>query len=107
MHDFGGSDHRSTKNLADALMAEAYAEQGSLADRVGDQGVRNSGVCWRARTRDDEDAIRLHRIDAGEVDLVIAAYDRCRSELTNVLDQVVDKGVVVVDDQYRRHGVQR
>ena len=44
--------------------------------------------------------------DAGDVDGVVAEHHRLGPELAQLLDQVVDEGVVVVDDEHpRSHGV--
>ena len=57
-------------------------------------------VLGPSRPRRDEHGVGPLRPDAGHVDGVVAEHDRVGPELAQLLDQVVDEGVVVVDDQH-------
>ena len=59
------------------------------------------GVVGGARPGRDEDRVGVERLDAGQVDLVVAAHDGIGAELAQVLDEVVGERVVVVDRRAR------
>ena len=56
-------------------------------------------VLGAARTGRDQHGVGPLGPDAGDVDGVVAEDDRVRAELAQLLDEVVDEGVVVVDDE--------
>src|SRR5438309_1410376 len=81
--------------LADALVAQAHAEDGNLAAQRANRIVGHAGVIRRARSRRDDDAIELRELV--DRDLIVAENGRLGTELGHVLDEVVREGVVVVD----------
>src|SRR2546426_1743222 len=85
-----------SKGLAEALMAEAYAEDGDLAIELRDRLVGNSSVFRRAGTRRDDHTVVTPQLD--DAHLVVAKHSGLDPELAEVLDQVVGERIVVVDD---------
>jgi hypothetical protein len=55
--------------------------------------------CPRLRPRRNHDALRRHPGDLVDADLVIAAHFEPGAQLAQVLDEVVRKRIVIVDDQ--------
>src|SRR2546430_1010233 len=92
-------DDLSTARRPDALMTKTDAENGDGRSTASNHFGRDACLGRRtgARRQDDmtwpEGFNRVHR------DLVVAAHHHVSTQLTNVPRQVVDKGVVVVDDE--------
>ena len=57
-------------------------------------------VLGAARAGRDEHGVGPLGPDAGDVDGVVAEHHRLGAELAQLLDQVVDEGVVVVEDEH-------
>ena len=103
MHDLGGAHDLTAVDLADALMAEADAEDRQPPRRRSTRSRR-----WRCPRSsggpDPGDISRSARLRrrVGRGDRVIADDDRIGAELAEVLHEVVDEAVVVVDDDDAR-----
>ncbi len=100
MNDLRSPDDSAAVGFTDALLAEADAEHRYALAPVQDQLLRQSSIGRGARSRADQDAVRFDGLDPGEVDRVVAVDYRFRTQFADVLDEVVDEGVVVVDDEY-------
>ena len=99
MHDLRCPDHVAAPGGADALVAEADAEDGDPSGGPVDDRGRDSGVLGPTGSRADEDGVGFEFGGLGSRDGIVAVDDRLGSELTQVLDEVVDERVVVVDDE--------
>src|SRR5207248_9624169 len=88
-------DHPA-EGLAEALVAEADAQDGHPAAQLADRRQRDAGVVRVARPRRDDQ--RAVAAQLGDRDGIVAVDLSLRAELGQVLDQVVGEGVVVVDD---------
>jgi hypothetical protein len=95
----GGADDRAPEDFADALVSEADPEQRDLTRQLANGRHGDAAVLRPSRSRRNQDSVGLLGSDPRHVDGVIAEDDRHRSELAELLDQVVDEGVVVIDDQ--------
>ena len=104
MHDLGSANDASTKDLANALVAQTHTQERALPDRVRNECVGNTGIGRGSGPGADEHTIGVQRIDAVDVDVVISPYYRACAELAQVLDEVVDERVVVIDHQDGCHG---
>ncbi len=102
MHQALGADDVTTINLADALVAEADAEDGGGGSQGLDDGAGNSRFIGRAGSGGNADAAGLERLDLREIHRVVANDFHFRPQLAEVLHEVVGEGVVVIDDQ--QHG---
>ncbi len=96
----GATDHTAVRD-ADRLQAEADAEDRHLATRLLDDVDAGAGLFRRSGTGREQDAVV--RRDLVRSDLVVAQHGGVGLQLLQVLHQVVDEGVVVVDDEDPRH----
>src|SRR6476646_10481998 len=80
-------------------MAEADTEHGPGAREPGDDLVGHAGVVGCAWTGGDEHGVGFERDRFVDGDGVVAVHEWLGPELAEVLDEVVDEGVVVVDDE--------
>ena len=104
MHDRWRAHDPSAEHLADALMAEAHAEDRSRRAELLDDCVGDAGFVGVARSGRDQDAVGVARRQLVDGDLVVTEHDRLRAQLTEVLHEVVNEAVVVVDhDNARGH----
>src|SRR5215216_5588545 len=99
MHDTFGAHHFPAVRLADRLMPETDAENGDATTPSADRLDGYASFLGRAGTRRQHDGRRRQDADLVDGDCIVAAHDDFGSELTQVLNQVVGEGVVVVDDE--------
>ena len=92
----------AAEDMPDALMTEADAEGGNAGSKLLDHRTTDARLLGCAGTGGNADVIRLLFSDLFKRDLVISVDLHLRAHLAEVLDEVVGKGVVVVDDQ--EHG---
>ena len=90
------------EGLPDRLVAKAYAEDRYLPGEALNQRHANAGLVRRAGTRRDDDRLRFPRRDFCERNRIVAMDVHIRTELAQILDEVVGEAVVVVDHQ--KHG---
>src|SRR5438093_5968624 len=90
------ADDLPPERLADALMTEAYPEDGNLAAEVANRLRGDSRFARSAGAGRDDDAAVGRKLTRRH--LVVAEHVRHGPELGQVLDKVVGEGVVVVDD---------
>ena len=86
---------------ADRLQAEADAEDRDLAALLLDDVHARAGLFRRTGAGREQDSVVLADLVRG--DLVVAQHGGLGLQLLQVLHQVVDEGVVVVDDKDPRH----
>src|ERR687884_1418086 len=84
------------ESLPDRLVAEADAEDGDPIRGLLDELYGDAGLLRRARTRRDDYPVRVELEGLFGCDLVVAPDQDLGPELTQILDQVVREGVVVV-----------
>src|SRR5882672_3752383 len=89
----------AAKSLADRLVAQTNAEDRNAAGETRDQREGYSGVGRATRPGRDQDATRKTLLDLTECYFVVSPHDDVLAKLTQILDQVVSKRIVVVDDQ--------
>ena len=106
VHQPGSADDVTAKGCTDRLVTETYTKDRNLraarraeGGEVLDEVDADAGILWGAGTWGDEDPVGMQRFDFGWCELVIAANDHLGTQLAHVLDQVVGKGVVVVQDE--------
>src|SRR5258705_5148053 len=93
---------RGAGRLADRLVAEADAEDRRRRAEATDDLERHARLIGIARTRRDHDALGSLGDDGVTAERVVAHDLERRAQLTEVLDEVVGKGIVVVDDEDHR-----
>jgi hypothetical protein len=108
VHGLGGLIDPSAFHPAQALQAEADAEQGAVA--VADGVGADAEVLWSVRppgARRDDDVVKIEARQLVPTRLVVADHERLAVvHLCQQLEEVVGEGVVVVD-QERAHRVAR
>jgi hypothetical protein len=97
------TDYVTAKGRADRLMSQAHAKNGDLPGEVPDQIDADAGILRSARTRGEYDSLRLHGLDIGDLELVVAANLNLGAEFPEILNQVVGKRIVVVENE--DHGI--
>ena len=103
MHDVRRLANRSPGDLTNCLMAQAHAEERCFESRSFQrppQNVETDSRFFRcAGTGRKHDPCGIHALNFANRDLVVASDFDVGSALAQVLDEVVCKGVKVVDDQ--------
>lgn len=102
MHEPLGADDIAAEDIADALMAETDTEQRDAPAELPDDLIADPGLFRRAGTRGNADMIRFELRNLLDGHLIIAPDFHERPHLAEVLDEVVGKRIVVVDDE--QHG---
>jgi len=85
--------------MADGLMTEANAENGTVPGKGLDHFERHPGFGRGARTGRNQNALGVEGAGFGRSDLVVAKDTLLHAQLTEVLDEVEGKRIVVVDDE--------
>src|ERR1700720_1067946 len=91
--------HPAAKRRTDGLMSETNTKDRYFAGEVPDQIDTDAGVLRGAGARRNHDALRLHIFDVGDRDLVVAANLDRRPEFPEVLNQVIGKRIVIVENE--------
>ena len=101
VHDSVVPNHFATENIADALMAKAYAQQGNGRCEALNHVIGNTGFARSTGTRGNYDMAGLQRFHLLNGDLVIAKNLQINVwiQLPKALDQIVGEGIVVIDKQ--------
>jgi hypothetical protein len=102
VHGASRAHHATTVGFTDRLMSEADAECGNALAPRANHVDRDAGLRGGARAGRQHDRIRREGADLLDRDRVVATDDDLRTELAEVLDEIVREGVVVVDDE--QHG---
>ncbi len=99
MHEVFCADDFTSKNLADGLVAEADAEDGSGVTKLADDITTDASFVWRAGARGDANALGGEFADFVDAHSIIANHLHFRAKLAKVLHEVVGEGVVVIDNE--------
>ena len=102
VHEARGADDFAAVDLADALVAEADSENGNFPSEFPDRVATDAGFGRGAGTGGDDDFFWCEFCNVGQGDLVVALHEQVGAEFAEILDEVVGKGIVVIDDEY--HG---
>src|SRR5438477_12763056 len=99
MHQVLGPYHFAAEGFADGLVAEAYSKDRSFPGHVTNEGNEDPCLTRGAWARRKKNAIRLERFDLSYRQLIVAAHFDLRSQLSEILDEVVGEGIVVVENE--------
>ena len=80
-------------------MTQADPEDRQVVRRLFDQVQADTGLVWRLRSRRQQDGFRTQRQGFGDAERIIAHDKRLGPKLVQIVDEVVGKAVVVIDDQ--------
>jgi hypothetical protein len=99
VHEYTGSDNVSTKCRADGLVPEANPENGYFAGKTADRFDADSRLLRGTRAGRYYDPLRPKSFNVEQGNLIIPPNYHLRAQFTQVLDKVVGKGIVVVEDE--------
>jgi hypothetical protein len=97
--NLGGAHDASAKNLADGLVTETNTQDRNASSETRYQRERYARVGRAARARRDQNAAWEICLNVIERYLVVPSHHNLLAKLAQVLDQVVSKRIVVIDDQ--------
>src|SRR5580704_8774886 len=100
VHNPVGPDDFASENMSNALVPQTNAENRRGGAELKNQVIADTGIKRRPRSWRDTDSVRMHLGNLIQSNLVVAFNDEVGSELAKILDQVVGKGIVIVDDQH-------
>ena len=100
MHHLRCAADRSAEGLTQALMPQAYAQDGKRGAELDEKVLADARVGRRSRPGRQHNRHRTQRRDLCQGDLVVAPNHHVLAELTEVLHQVVGERIVVVDHQH-------
>src|SRR5688572_6558646 len=80
-------------------MAETNAENRLLRPKPANEFVANARVLGPARARRDTDPLRVQGFEFGDGGFVVPFHGHVATEHAEVLDEIVGKRIVVIDDQ--------
>ncbi|MNN48952.1 hypothetical protein D3C81_1634540 [compost metagenome] len=99
VHQGLGADHFAAKGLADGLMAQADAEDRHVQRRGLQDGQADAGLIRGAGAGRQQYGLGLQRPGFLDGQVVVADDMRLGAQLREVVDEVVGKAVVVIDDE--------
>ena len=80
-------------------MAETNAKNRRLRSESPNYFVANASILRPARPRRNADPVGRERFRFADGDLVVPLHDHLATEHAEVLDEVIGKRIVVIDDQ--------
>jgi len=99
VHQVRSTNHFPSESRANGLMSQANPKDRNSACEVADQIDADASVLRRAWTGRDDDSFRVHRIDVGNRDLIVAAHFDLSPEFPEILNQVVSERIVIVENE--------
>ena len=99
VHERARADHLAAESFTDRLVSQTDAEDGRLAGHVADERDENAGLMRRAGARRKQNALRLESLDLLDCQFVIAIDRDLCTQFPKVLDKVVRKRIVIVEDK--------
>ncbi len=99
VHKMRGANDVAAECRADGLVPEANAENGHFAGEVPNQINTDARLLRRAGAGGNHDAPGSHFLELGDGDLIIAANFNLGAQFSEILNQVVGKRVVVVENE--------
>jgi len=88
----------TTEGVADALVAQADAEERHFRSERANDVVGKAGFARRTGTGRNENSLRLKLADLFERNLVIAPHFQVHLHLAQVLDEIIGERIVIIDD---------
>lgn len=104
MHESVSADDVTAEGGAHALVTEADAQQGDTSGEVSDSGDGDTGLIGGTGSGRYDDVVRVEGFDLIQRDLIVAHDADFLTQFSEVLDEVIGKGVVVIDhEEHRRY----
>lgn len=89
----------ASKNMADALVAEANTKKRNGGTERLDDFIRDACLLRRAGTWGNDNALGGKFFNFLDGDLVVALHEHLAPHLAKVLHEIIGEAVVVIDDQ--------
>ena len=102
VHQAAGTDDPATESRANTLMAQAYPQDGNRPGHDKIASWEMPASCGVQGPGEMTDMLRFLLRDGLEIDLVIPVNLAWGSQFPQILNQVVGKGIVIVD--HKDHG---
>jgi len=99
VHKVLGANHLPAESSANCLVSQADTKQRNFAGEVPDQFDADASVLWGAGAGRNDNALGTHRFNVTNFYLIVAAHLNQRAQFADVLDQVVSKRIVVIEDE--------
>src|SRR5579862_9037834 len=99
VHQMRSAHDPAAKSCADGLMSQAHAQNRYFPGKVANDIDTDARILRSAWTGRDDDALRLHCFNLVNGNLIVSANVDPRAEFTQILDQVVSKRIVVVENE--------
>src|SRR6266404_2019612 len=99
VHQSRRLNNLAAEHRADALMAETNAKDRRSRTESANHFVADPGILGPAGTGRDADAFRTKRLDFSDRDLVIPLHYDVAIQHAEMLDEIVGKRIVIIDDQ--------
>jgi hypothetical protein len=103
MHRNSCPNHPSSKSIANALMPQAHPQDGHLSGKVSYHLIGDPCLLRSARARGYNNVAGREIFYLLHIYLIIAVDLWLKSQLSNILSQIVYKGIVVINYQYHRN----
>lgn len=112
VHQGLGAHHLASKGLTNGLVAETNAEDRQVGWRMRDEVQTYPGVIRRAGPGRQQNALRSHPQSLFDTEGIITIDAGLRTQLVQIMNEVVGKAVIVIDDEdhglplerFRGHG---
>ncbi len=102
VHQMRGAYYISAEGCADGLMSKAHAQDRNLTREVPNEVDADSRILRCAPAWRNNDALRVHRLHIGDSYLVVAAYLDLGPQFSEILNEVVSEGIVIVEYEDHR-----
>ena len=99
VHDPSGAHNFSTENLTDRLMTKTNSQDREASGEMFDDFHGDPGFFGSPGTGRDQDLPWLKFFDLFEGNGVIAVNGHCRSQFSQILDEIIGKRVIIIDHQ--------
>ena len=100
VHNLACSSDLGTKGFGNRLVPKTHSEDGDSAGKFFYKVDRYPGLPWSARPRRYDYRHRLHGFDFNDGNFIIAEHLDLGPEHGQVLNEVVSKGIIIIDDCY-------
>jgi len=95
------ADNPASIGIADALVTQAHAEDRDPAAKTAQHIVRDPRLQRGAGSGGDNNVAGTQLLDVGGANPVVAKHERLPTQLSDILGEVINKGVVVIN--YQNH----
>src|SRR5262249_36303680 len=96
-----------SEHLSDTLMPETDSQNRRTGTKFANQIVADSRVVRSSGSRRNTNLLRAQLFNLAKVRLIVPLYHQLRPKLTKILNQVVSKRIVVIDNKDHKNSCAR